>query len=93
MAIQHLRFKPDPMDQAFVEFRVADTAQFQPQCCALIINESFSGSALVLQSQDTILPEKEIRVKIGKLEPMRAQIVWVKILEKDLYKIGVQFLE
>jgi hypothetical protein len=92
MPIQHLRFKPDPMDQAFVEFR-SETADFKPQCCALIINESFSGSALVLQSPDTILPEKEIRVKIGRLEPMRAEIIWVKILDKDIYKIGIQFLE
>ena len=92
MLVQHVRFKPDPMEHALLDLR-AQPGVFAPSCSALILNESFSGCALILQSLDTILPEKEIRVKVGKLDPLRAQIVWAQPLDKDIYKIGIQFLE
>ncbi len=92
MGAPSIRFKPDLLDQALIDFRGVPTS-FDPQCTALILNQSHNGCALVLESNDTIMPEKMISIKVGKIDPLKAQIVWAHLIDKDLYKVGIQFLE
>ena len=87
------RFKADPLDYALVDLNPQSENTFAPQLSALILNESYTGSALVLVTDQPLRSEQVIKVKIGKLDPMSAKLVWFKALDKDLFKVGVQYLE
>lgn len=89
---QHMRFKPDPLDIAMVDLK-ASTPQFNPTASAMIINESFSGTAIVMTLQEDIEPGGYIRVKVGRMDALRAEVVWFKRLDTDVVKIGINFLE
>lgn len=89
---QHMRFKPDPLDVAMVDM-TANTPTFNPTNAAMIINESFSGSALLMNLVHDIEPGSFIRVKVGRMDALRAEVVWFKRLDTDVVKVGITFLE
>lgn len=89
---QHMRFKPDPLDVAMVDLK-ASTPAFSPTNSAMIINESFSGSALVMNLTHDVDVGSFIRVKVGRMDALRAEVVWFKRLDTDVVKIGITFLE
>ncbi len=86
------RFKPDPLDVALIDFK-PKAVKFEPQKVALLLNESFSGCALLMNTHDPIEKGKKVRIQVGRLSPMLGEIVWVKHLEEDLFKVGVKLLE
>lgn len=86
-----IRFQPDPLDYALIDFSEDD--QFNPTSVGLILNESFTGCALVFKTMQPPQTEQIIKVKVGRLNPLRARVVWGKILEEGLIKVGLQFLE
>lgn len=85
------RFKPDPLTVAYVDFSKAKN--FSPTNVAVVINESYSGCAIVMVSNNPINTGDKIKIKVGQLGEMKASIVWVKLLEENIFKIGVQMLE
>lgn len=87
-----IRFQPDPLDHALIDFR-SGQGEFTPTAVALILNESFTGCALIIKTFETLKPEQQVRVKVGRLDPMAAKIVWVKPMEDHVIKAGIQFLE
>lgn len=89
---QHMRFKPDPMDAAMVDLK-ASTPAFEPTMSCLILNESFSGCALVIPTAFPISEGTFMRVKVGRMEPLRAEVVWTQRLDDELLKVGIRFLE
>lgn len=86
-----LRFKPDPLDSALIQF--STEADFKPTAVGLIIDESYTGSAIVINSTQQVSSGQEVRIQVGKLPVMRARIAWAKGLEKDLVKLGIEYLE
>lgn len=86
-----LRFKPEPLDTALIQFD--QNEPFNPSDVALIVNESYTGSALILSTEKSIVTETIILVKIAKLPHLKAKIVWVKEIEKGIIKIGVEYQE
>jgi hypothetical protein len=90
-----IRFIPDNSDIGHILFK--DT-QFNNKLNVLIINESIQGACLAI-SRHTIPisisfePGLTILVKIGHLEPVTAIIRWVKILDDDIIKLGVEKTE
>lgn len=86
-----LRFKPDPLDTALIQFSTEES--FNPTAVGLIIDESYTGSAIIINSAEKITGGQEVRIQVGKLPVMRARIAWAKGLEKDLVKLGVEYLE
>jgi energy-converting hydrogenase Eha subunit H len=87
-----LRFKPDENAIALIDLK-ATTKDFNPTLTALILNESFSGCALVLASNTTLKVHTKIKIKIGNLHVMKGELVWCKTLEENIQKIGVKLLE
>lgn len=87
-----LRFKPDPMDCALIDFAPPKN-DFQASHIGLILNESYTGSALLLNTLDSIREGQELRVKIGRVGPLKAKVVWVKAIEDSILKVGVQYEE
>lgn len=87
-----IRFKPDDNALALIDLKTTGK-DFTPSISALILNESFSGCALVLASNDIIKVGTKIKIKIGNLHVMKAEIVWSKVLEENIQKVGVKIMD
>lgn len=85
-----VRFAPDALSVAQISFK--NRVSFKPELVALILNESFTGCALLVNSDDKISTNDDVIVKLGEMSPMRARVVWSKNLEENIYKIGIKWL-
>ncbi|KHD89788.1 MAG: hypothetical protein OM95_01580 [Bdellovibrio sp. ArHS] len=86
-----VRFQPDPLDHALIDYLDEDT--FDPTAVGIILNESFTGCALVVKASPDLVQNQTIKVKVGRLDPMSARVVWIEPLDTTLMKIGIEFLE
>ncbi len=90
---KHLRYKPEKLETALVMFDGTKT-EWMPDDVGLIIDESaISGAQIVLKFSDRVLAGSKIKVKLGNLEPLSAEVAWRKEIAGDLFRIGVKFLE
>jgi len=88
-----VRFSPDPLDHALISFE-AVTGAFRPELVALIHDEApMNGCALVTRDHPRLVAEALCVVKVGRMDPVAAQIVWKKEIQPRLVQIGVQYLE
>lgn len=58
----------------------------------LVLNESSAGCALILLSDVDLEEDMICMCKIGTLSHTAASVRWVKMLEKGVYKIGLEYL-
>lgn len=91
-----IRFSSEPKDMAWVEITPPEnSAEFQPQVAALIMNESYTGCALILTevslSGHQLMENDFLKVKVGPLSPMLAEIIWIKSIDADVLKIGLKY--
>ena len=88
-----LRFRPDPLDIAQLDFGPLD-APFSPTQVALIAEESpMGGAGLVALTSPQLHEGVVLRVKVGRLAPLRSEVRWMRKLEGDLVRVGIKFLE
>jgi hypothetical protein len=73
---------PSPLAQVF-------TAQFP----CLVLNQSFRGAALIAIFDAPPQESSCLRVKVGPLAPLLAQVRWVRLISEHVYAFGLQFLE
>ena len=85
-----IRFPPDPGTLAEVTFELP--RQKKTTLFGLVLNESASGCALVLTSDFKLKEATICECRVGHLSKTPASIRWVKTLEKDLYKIGLEYI-
>lgn len=88
-----IRFAPDNNELSFISLSLA---HFHKEISSLIVNESSGGACLVINrklvpSTDALAEGRFIQVKIGKLEPLSAVVRWVKHVDDDFIKIGVEY--
>lgn len=86
-----IRYKPDPMTIAHIDFENAK--EFKPSCVGIVINESYSGCSVVISTDIEIKRGDKVKIKIGELSAMKANVAWVKELEENIYKLGIQLLD
>ena len=91
-----IRFPAEPKDIAWVEVQPAEGhSEFQAQVAALIINESFTGCALILSTVSlnghTLEENTFIKVKVGPLDPMLSEIIWIKPIDTEVIKVGLKY--
>ncbi|MCX6125854.1 MAG: hypothetical protein NTV34_14060 [Proteobacteria bacterium] len=92
-ARKNIRYQPDKLDVAVVMYD-GNAAGWSPDDVGIIIDESaVSGAQLVMRKSDRLQVSEIIRVKLGSLEPMRAEVSWRKEVEGDLCRVGVKLLE
>ncbi len=90
---KHIRFKPDPLDYAVIDTDI-EQPQFKGKFVGLIIDESpMGGCSLVALNFQKLEAAQEIKIKVGRLDPMPAVIRWVKEIQPDVFRYGVEFLE
>ncbi|MNL09605.1 hypothetical protein D3C87_1303720 [compost metagenome] len=85
-----VRFQPDPLDSVLIDLNF-DASPFTPTAVGLILNESYTGCAIVLKTVD-LKANQLLRVQVGRLGIMGAKLIWAKDVEEGLMKIGIQFL-
>lgn len=86
-----IRFVSDPMTLGYIDYDASGS--FQPHSVGIILNESYMGCALIMQTDNKLTENQKIKIKLGNLDPIKAQIIWFKILEENIYKIGIKLLE
>ncbi len=88
---KHIRFEPDIGTVALIDVNL--NGQFNPTINGLTLQESYGGAALLVASSIGLKETEIVRIKVGDLHVMHAEIRWVKSLESTVYKVGVQYLE
>lgn len=86
-----IRFKAEPMTLGYLDLEPAKT--FKPQLVGIVLNESYTGCAVILASDDKLNNKQQLKIKVGNLEPINASIIWVKTLDENIHKVGIKFLE
>jgi hypothetical protein len=90
---KNLRYKPYPLESALLMFD-SSAIKWEPDEVALIIDESaMAGAQLILRFTDRLKAGSKIKLKLGQLEPLLAEVVWRKEISSDLIRIGAKFLE
>ena len=88
-----VRFEPDPLDYALVAVTDLDEP-FSPDLVALLYDEApLHGCALVCTDHPGLVVGNACLVKAGRMNPVAAQIIWKKTVEKRLVHVGLQYLE
>lgn len=95
---RHMRFPPDKVEVAYIEFtdQDRDSATFQANAAGLVMEEAYGGCGLVVLS--TLAPADvqegaPCQVRVGRIGPIRAEIRWVKALDDDVAKVGLEYLD
>jgi|GEM_PF-881127 len=88
-----VRFPPDPLDYAVLDWSDSKDKQFQPGTVGLLVNESYSGCAVIIVSESKPQDGAKLRIKVGAIGPLGAEIVWIKNLDDTIYKLGIHFIE
>lgn len=89
---QSVRFKPDADEIAQVELELRN-GPFRPSTWGLVFEEAAKGCGLVILIKEAPQVGQVVRVKVGKLSPLRAEVRWVKALDSEIYRIGLMYLE
>lgn len=88
-----VRFEPDPLDYALIAVTDLDEP-FHPELVALIYDEApLNGCAVVCVDHPDLAVGNACLIKVGRMDPIAAQIVWKKTLETRLVHVGLQYLE
>jgi hypothetical protein len=87
----HTRFKTDKNALAWFSFAERKEA-FTQDIVGLVIDMSYKGCGAVVFDHKFEI-DQYIYVQAGPIAPLLGKIVWLKSLDQNIYKIGVQFLE
>lgn len=92
---QYLRFEPDAMAYAQIDISKSPKRAFKPTIIGLILDEApMGGCGLVVLKRDIQLSSGDkIRIQVGHLSALWAEVVWTKELDDTAIKIGCRFLE
>ena len=91
MPRKSVRFKPDPLTVALVDLK--KSKNFEPNLVGIVINESYSGCAIVVVSDLVLKKGTKVKIQVGQIPPLKGEIMWIKNLEENIHKIGVKLLE
>lgn len=89
-----IRFSPDPGTLARIQFGAfTDKTPFKAELHALVFEEAAKGCGILGVKDDRLSQGSIIRVQVGELKPMAAEIRWVKALDDHAVKFGLMYLE
>ena len=90
-----LRFSPEEGMIAMIDPAAStDKSHFQAVLPALIVDEALEGCGLVvLKRQHSMNEGDQCLVKVAELDPLLAEVRWIRELDEDVEKIGLMYLE
>jgi len=90
---KHIRFTPDPLDTAFIDIS-KDTNSFHPSINALIVDEApMGGCGVILKTFPALKQGFCLKIKVGKMEPLNGVVRWIRPLDAEFSRVGIEFLE
>lgn len=87
---KNIRFSPDENTVVWFSKGKSD---FKKDFIGLAVSEAHGGAAFVMTKEVTLEKHDPIVIKVGELSELKAEVRWVKKLDEDVYKIGIQYLE
>lgn len=81
-----IRFAPDPGTLAEIAFELEKIHVY-----GLVVNESSGGCAVLVSTEETIEKGMICICRVGNLDQVEADVRWIKELEPNLYKIGLNY--
>lgn len=89
---QSTRFASDVGAQAFI--LTDDQGQkLKIPLPALIVDESFKGCSLVALKNSFLHEGAHFKVKVGQLDPMKAEVRWIKTFDGKICFMGLVYLD
>ncbi|HEX6243304.1 MAG TPA: hypothetical protein VFZ61_20460 [Polyangiales bacterium] len=85
---RNVRYKADPSEHAQLDFRLGPAA-FAGQLAALILDHSFHGCCLVAVRDQRLVVGARLRLKLGVLDPLDAQLRWAREVGDELVRVGL----
>lgn len=90
---KYIRFRPDANAYAQID-KDPERSEFSFEYAGLILEEApMGGCGLVVHEMAGLTVGDVLRVKVGELAPLKAQVVWTKSLGDQVVRIGMKFLE
>ncbi|MCX6130769.1 MAG: hypothetical protein NTX25_17130 [Proteobacteria bacterium] len=88
-----IRFEPDSGDYVQID-KDPEGASFTCHEVALLVEESPMGGCSIACLKSIRLSKGSIyRFKVGKMSPLKAEVVWIRELDDKLERCGLRFLE
>ena len=83
------RFKPDPLTSALLFPKI------NSETCllTLVLNESQTGCALLINTEDGFKKGQKVVVKVGNLHELTSEVIWVTEIDENIFKLGLKYLE
>lgn len=90
---RHIRAKPDACDYVQID-KNPDNPDFHADAVALLVEEAPMGGCGIVCLKNVGLEKGQVyRVQVGRMAPLRAEVVWTKVLDGDILRAGLRFLE
>ena len=89
---KHIRFASDIGAQAFI-LNNDEGLKLKTPLPALVVEESFKGCSLVVLKDPMFHEGAQLKVKVGRLDPMQSEIRWVKSFDGKICYIGLVYLD
>lgn len=90
---KHIRFSPDPTDYIKIDTQPSRSS-FKAEYVGLIIDEApMGGCGMACLNSIPLQVGDIVALQVGRLEPLRSEIVWVRDLDDKIRRFGIRFLE
>ncbi len=89
---RYVRF-PAEGDVAAIIDLSAGPGPFTPRLHALVYEESYGGCGMVVLKGVVFEPGDVIRLQVGRLGPMRAEVRWSMNVDQHVQRLGVMYLD
>lgn len=88
MKRKSIRFISDPVPYIAIDVNASGT--FEPKIAGLVFSESFTGCGVVTIT-DQLKEGQSVQVQINDHPVSKGKVAWVKGLEDNVVKIGIQY--
>lgn len=90
---RHIRAKSEPGHFAQIDVN-PDAPEFECHHVAIIVDEAaMFGCGLVCHRDANLKAGAICRIKLGDIAPYKAEVVWVRVLDDQVMRLGCRFIE
>ncbi len=89
---KYIRFGPDAGDFVQIDKNL-NQQEFEFQDAALLVDESMGGFSVVCLRSVGLTVGATYRVKVGRIAPLKAELLWEKELDDKVLRMGFRFID
>lgn len=89
---KYVRFAAEVGMQAFV-LSDDEGKKLKTPLPALVVEESYKGCSLVVLKSSLYHEGAQLKIKVGELDPMMAEIRWIKTFDGKVCSLGLVYVE